>query len=168
MTTATLIKKAFNWGGSLTVSEVQSTIIMVGSMAARRQTWCWSRKWYILQATGSQLTVILSGTWRKDLKARPHSDTLPSTRPHLLIVPLPLGAVFFQTTARTIRKCAEKAIGSEPMSISSMASASAPASRSLPAWVLNWWTLNCKNEMNPLFLKLILVTVFYHSSRNPN
>ena len=28
MTTATLIKKTFNWGGSLTVSEVQSIIIM--------------------------------------------------------------------------------------------------------------------------------------------
>ena len=33
MTMATLITKKFNWGGSLTVSEVQSIIITVGSMA---------------------------------------------------------------------------------------------------------------------------------------
>lgn len=37
-----------NWGW-LTVSEVQSVIIKVGSMAAWRQTWCWkSREFYIL------------------------------------------------------------------------------------------------------------------------
>jgi hypothetical protein len=38
----------FNWGW-LTVSEVQSIIIMVGSMAARRKTWFWrSQEFYIL------------------------------------------------------------------------------------------------------------------------
>lgn len=35
-----------------------------------------------------------------DLRAHPHSDTLPPTRPRLLIVPLPMGAIFFQTTTQ--------------------------------------------------------------------
>jgi hypothetical protein len=39
MTKATLIKTTFNWGW-LTGSEVQSIIIMAGSMAASRQAWC--------------------------------------------------------------------------------------------------------------------------------
>ena len=46
---ATFIKDIY-WGW-LTVSEVQCIIIiMVGSMAASRQTWCWRRSWelYIL------------------------------------------------------------------------------------------------------------------------
>lgn len=33
---------------------------------------------------------------KRDLKACPYGDTLPTTRPHLLIGPLPLGAIFFQ------------------------------------------------------------------------
>ena len=37
---ATLIRKAFNWVDLLTISKVQSIIIMVGSMAVCRQTWC--------------------------------------------------------------------------------------------------------------------------------
>jgi hypothetical protein len=39
MTKVTLIKKTLNCGW-LTVSEVQSIIIMVGSMAVSRQAWC--------------------------------------------------------------------------------------------------------------------------------
>lgn len=31
-------------------------------------------------------------------QSHPHSDMLPPIRPHLLIVPLPMGAIFFQTT----------------------------------------------------------------------
>jgi hypothetical protein len=44
-----LLQRAFIWGW-LVVSEVQSIIIMVGSMAASRQAWCWKRSWelYIL------------------------------------------------------------------------------------------------------------------------
>lgn len=34
----TLIKKTINWGGLLTVPEVQSAIIMTGSMETCRQT----------------------------------------------------------------------------------------------------------------------------------
>ena len=37
--------------------------------------------------TGSSLSI-------GDLKAYPHNDTLPPTRPHLLIVPLPMGQAF--------------------------------------------------------------------------
>jgi hypothetical protein len=42
MTMATLIKKTFNWGW-LTVSEVQSIIIIMGSMVASQQMWYWRR-----------------------------------------------------------------------------------------------------------------------------
>jgi hypothetical protein len=31
---------------------------------------------------------------RRSLKAHPHSDTLPPTKPHLLIVPLPRPSIF--------------------------------------------------------------------------
>ena len=33
---------------------------------------------------------------KKDPKARPHSDILPSSRPHLLILPLALGTFSFK------------------------------------------------------------------------
>jgi hypothetical protein len=48
MTKATLIR-TFNWGW-LTGSEVQSIIIMAGSMVASKQTRCWrkSEEFYIL------------------------------------------------------------------------------------------------------------------------
>lgn len=39
MTVATLIRKIFNRGISLTVSEVQSTIIIVENVAECRKTW---------------------------------------------------------------------------------------------------------------------------------
>ena len=41
-TKATLIRTTFNWGW-LPGSEVQSIIIIAGSMAASRQIWCWRR-----------------------------------------------------------------------------------------------------------------------------
>ena len=56
MTTAALIKKTFNWGSLLTVSEVQSLIIMVGSREACRTE---SVLQLDLQAAGSQLTAML-------------------------------------------------------------------------------------------------------------
>jgi hypothetical protein len=65
---------------------------MVGSMAACRQAWCWggSYKFYIWICRQQEETVPhwpdLS-FW--DLKTWLHSDTLPPTRPHLLIVLLP-------------------------------------------------------------------------------
>ena len=53
MTEKILTRKTFNWGDLLTVSEVQTIIIMVGSTAACRQMGCWSQECYISQATGS-------------------------------------------------------------------------------------------------------------------
>lgn len=38
MTLATFIGKTSNWGGLLTVSEVQSIVIVKGSMVTQRQT----------------------------------------------------------------------------------------------------------------------------------
>ena len=70
---------------------------MVGSMAACRQTWCWRRRWesYILiqrqketvSHTGHSLSIGV-------IQAQRFNDTLPPTRPHLLIVPLPMGQAF--------------------------------------------------------------------------
>ena len=52
---------------------------------------------YIFQETGSQPTVTLREAGKKrDLKACPHSDALPSTRTHILKVPLPLEAISFK------------------------------------------------------------------------
>ena len=57
------------------------TVIMIGRMAACRQSWCWkSQKFYILfrrQPGGG------SGEHR-DLEAHPHGDTLPLTKARLL------------------------------------------------------------------------------------
>jgi hypothetical protein len=50
MTKATFIKKTINWSW-LTVSEVQSIIIMMGSMAVSRQTWYWKRRLLHLDPT---------------------------------------------------------------------------------------------------------------------
>lgn len=78
----------------LTVSEVRSIIIMMGSLAACRRILHLDSK-----TTGSQLTFALNETWKKkkNLKAHPHGDTL-SNKPHrfqkkpqLLIMRLPLG-----------------------------------------------------------------------------
>ena len=65
-------------------------------MAIRRQTWYWrsSLEFYILirrqprdHVTGDSLSAY-------NLKASLRGDTLPLTRPHLLIVPLPMGQPF--------------------------------------------------------------------------
>ena len=45
---------------------------------------------------------------KRDLKACLHSDTLPPTRPHLLIVPLPIGDIFIQTA--TLHSLAPKGL----------------------------------------------------------
>ena len=88
MTSATLIKKTFNWDGLLTVSEVQSTIIMTDSTVACRQL-CWgSWECYILQAPGGQQAITLREFEFKRPQSLLDRDTLPPTMPHLLKVPL--------------------------------------------------------------------------------
>ena len=97
-------KEKIDWGGSLTVSEVQSTIIMTESMAVgvlavmvpelRVLHLAGNRK-----STGSHTEGSLS---KRDLKAHPHNDILPPTRSHLLIGPLPLGVISFQTTFHSL------------------------------------------------------------------
>jgi hypothetical protein len=37
---------------------------------------------------------MISRHWEESLKAHPHSDTLPPTRPHLLVVPLHGPSIF--------------------------------------------------------------------------
>lgn len=73
---------------------------MVRSMAAGRQTWCWrniesSPSW----SAGSRSSCVphwASLEWRKPQNT-PHGVILPPPRPHLLIVPLPIGGVFQST-----------------------------------------------------------------------
>ena len=66
---------------------------MAGSLVAGRQTWCRkSGEFYILIRRQQGRDFLLPWeelehrTW-----AYSHSDTLPPTRPHLLIVALPIG-----------------------------------------------------------------------------
>jgi hypothetical protein len=73
-------------GGLLTVSEVQSIITMVGSMAACRHLGArGADKPTSWSASSQKETLLLSG---QSSQARLHRDTPPLTRPHLLIMPL--------------------------------------------------------------------------------
>ena len=63
---------------------------MAGSMTACRQMWCWSSECYILQAAGSQLTVTM-----KEVLVKETSKPALTVTHFLLIVPHPLGAIFF-------------------------------------------------------------------------
>jgi hypothetical protein len=102
--------KTFNWSW-LTVSEVQSIIIMVESMAASRHTRCWqsSREFYIWiqrqpeesgilrQLGGSSLPQWVEPEHRRTPPKHSHGDILdilPLIRLHLLIVPFPMGQAY--------------------------------------------------------------------------
>ena len=50
------------------------------------------------QAASKEETVTEQSLSIGDLKAHPHRDTLPPTRPPLLIVPLPLGQTLKHTS----------------------------------------------------------------------
>ena len=71
---------------------------MVRNMAACSQIWCGRRRGavYILVLRQQKETVCHAGQCLNigDLKAHPHGDTLPLTRPHLPIVPLPMSQAF--------------------------------------------------------------------------
>jgi hypothetical protein len=94
MTKATLRRIAFNWGW-LIGSEVQSIIIKVGAWhhpgrhgtgEAESSTSCSKCK--------QEKTDFQAASMNEGLKAHAHSDRLPPTRPHLLIVPLPGPSIF--------------------------------------------------------------------------
>lgn len=79
---ATLIKQAFNWGGSLSVSEIQSIIMVTGSMVACRQMWCR----VVAESPTSRRKQKVNRDPRKDLEHRklqrsPYNDTFPPRRP---------------------------------------------------------------------------------------
>ena len=82
MTTATLIKKTFNFGCSPTVSEVQSIIFMMGRMVVCRQIFV--LEWSVLHLPGKSTEILGCILSIGTLKARPHSDRLPPTRSHPL------------------------------------------------------------------------------------
>lgn len=50
------------------------------------------------QAAGTELCHTDPSLRKGHLGAHPHSDRLPPTKPHPLVVPLPIGAIFFQIT----------------------------------------------------------------------
>ena len=82
--------------GSITVSEVQFIIIMVGAWQCAGR--CGAR---VESATSYRQQEVDCHTE----KSAPHNDTLIPARPHLLIVSLALGAIFFPTTTVYIFGC---------------------------------------------------------------
>ena len=81
----------------LTVPEGWFVAILVGSMAAVRQPWCWSSSWEIASSSTSvrQNTGKSMGSW--NCKAH---HTPPATGPHLPILPIqlhPLGTKHLNT-----------------------------------------------------------------------
>lgn len=80
MTTATHMKKTFNWGYLLAVSDVQSIIVMTGILVMFRQMWYKSWDYWqqdVIYHTEGRLN-------KTDLKALTHSNTLTPTRLHPL------------------------------------------------------------------------------------
>jgi hypothetical protein len=82
MTMTALIKKTFNWGW-LTVSEVQSIIIMAGQVRHGAEEGVESS---IFGSSGSWKETESHQAWLEHLKLKvhPHRDTLSPTRPHPL------------------------------------------------------------------------------------
>ena len=96
-------KEKIDWGGSLTVSEVQSTIIMTESMAVGVQA-DMVPELRVLHLAGNRKSTgsHTEGNFnKKDLKAHPHSDTPPQTIPHCLAVLFSLGTNFLHTAVVT-------------------------------------------------------------------
>jgi hypothetical protein len=102
MTKATFIKENIQLGW-VTFSEVQSIIIMTGSVAVCRQIWYWRNEKVLYldpqAAEGDCLTLDRAwvlGDLKVYLPSDPSSskDSSTPTKPHLLIVPLPMGQAF--------------------------------------------------------------------------
>lgn len=94
---ATLIKENISLGLSYSW-EVEFIVIMAGSMVAHRQTCCWrSQEFYVLiwRQWEDWTCFTLGVAWAfKSSKPHLHSDIFPLTRPHLLIVPVPMDQAF--------------------------------------------------------------------------
>jgi hypothetical protein len=99
MTKATLIRTTFNWGW-LTVSEVQSIIIVVRTWRHTDRHGAGGAQSSTSESKGSQEEVLFCTGWSLSTR-RPQSPTTqwctlsnkatpPLIRPHLLIVPLPV------------------------------------------------------------------------------
>jgi hypothetical protein len=85
------LKKKDNYLGLAYSSEVQPIIIIVESMAVCRQTWYWRRSWEFYTVIHRQQKVKCKTS---ESTAQWHSSsskaTPTPTKPHLLIVPLPM------------------------------------------------------------------------------
>jgi hypothetical protein len=86
MTKATLIRTVYRVRGSVRYH-------LGRSMGEPRQAWC-RRKQEFNILFQRQTESWLPGSWEEGLKTHAHSDTLPPTRPHLLIVPFPGPSIF--------------------------------------------------------------------------
>ena len=87
MTTESLKKENFSLGMA-TGSEVQSIIVMVGSMAECRQIWCCRGSWefYIQICRQQEERETLGLAWVFEILKLTLSDALLPTRPHLLVL----------------------------------------------------------------------------------
>jgi hypothetical protein len=84
MTKATFIRLTFNWSW-LTISEVQSIIIMAGSMAVFRQTWCWrSQEFYILIPGQPEGHCLPQAAWRRVWITLARLEHIKETSKHYL------------------------------------------------------------------------------------
>jgi hypothetical protein len=101
MTTATHIKDDIYWGW-LTGPEVQSIIIMAGSMVESRQTWCWrrSQEFYIWICRQQEERDRGRGNWAWFEFLKPQSHPQWHTFSHKAILPHsappcePMGGIF--------------------------------------------------------------------------
>lgn len=89
MTKPTLRKESIELGLAH-ASDAQSIVAMAGSMAACRQTWCWRRAESSVSGSGGSRKRETLEHLKPQSPLTP-SDTLPPTRPLLLIVPFPVG-----------------------------------------------------------------------------
>jgi hypothetical protein len=93
MTKVALIRLTFNWG-CLTGSEVQSIIIKVGAWQCPGRHGAGGAESSTSSSEGRQMTGFMAARIRKDLKGHTHTDMLPPTRPHLLILPFPGPSIY--------------------------------------------------------------------------
>ena len=101
MRRASLTKKIFSKDDLLKFSVVRSIIIMVGvkgGMEADVVLEEWLRVLHLVGNSKSADSQTEGSLSKRDPKACPQRDTLPPTRPYLLIVPLLLGTIFLPTS----------------------------------------------------------------------
>ena len=117
----TALKKHYDHGNSYLKEHLIEVALLQFHKFSPLSLWQETWKYAGRGCTGTESTISLSEDSREStnshsngslskriLQAHPHSDTLPPKRTCLLIVPLPFGATFFQTT--TLHSLAPKLV----------------------------------------------------------